>query len=170
MHRVIHQPYVATRRELVLDVGYDEFTHALEAALGTMDFERAAKLRSTDEAAKLLASFVGASGFVLFQKIDHGGLLSLFTGRDVRASTYVFGNALIAIEMTRVEPRCGLYVPLRMFVESVGVRRVDVTYDVPSSLLDQFRSAEVTSVAETLDRKVEHMIDDAAKRAGAIAA
>jgi hypothetical protein len=54
------------------------------------------------------------------------------TGRRCEATTYVFGNALIAIEMTRHVARAALYVPLRLFVEAIADDRVRVTYDLPS--------------------------------------
>jgi hypothetical protein len=56
--------------------------------------------------------------------------VTVLTGRPCEATIYVFGNALIAVEMT------GLYVPLRLFVEAVVSDRVRVTYDLPSSLMN----------------------------------
>jgi Domain of unknown function DUF302 len=79
--------------------------------------------------------------------------------------TYVFGNALLASELTVREPRAGLYVPLRLFVREVAPERTVVTYDLPSGTLDQFESREVSAVAAELDRMVAQLVADAASRA-----
>jgi uncharacterized protein (DUF302 family) len=132
--------YTATRREHALHLGYDAFSRALESLLGTMDvaFLREMASRSPEAAREKLASFAGTSGFALFQRLDHGTLLTTLSGRVTRATTYVVGNALIAIEMTRHAPRVGLYVPPRLFVHEIEAGRVAVTYDVPSQTLAQF--------------------------------
>ena len=172
MQGVSHKSYSGLRRELSIDVAYEAFTHELERLLGRIDLEVVEQIQSSSpqELRAALQSYVGPSGFVLFQKIDHGGALSVLTGSDTRATTYVFGNALIAVEMTKIDPRAGLYVPLRMFVLATGPLDVAVTYDMPSSLLDQFGSPEITAVAESLDRKVDQLIADASRRASALAA
>ncbi len=171
MHSVTHHSYSALRRELTFDVAYEAFTHELERLLGTMELDVTSRLAARpQELRDALHAAVGASDFALFQKIDHGGLLTVLGGIATRATTYVFGNGLIAYEMTRIDPRAGLYVPLRMFVRAIGPLDTQVTYDVPSSLLDQLGSAEITAVAESLDRKVDVLIGEAVRRASALAA
>jgi uncharacterized protein (DUF302 family) len=123
--------------------------------------------QSPQAARAKLASFVGPLDFTLFQKLDHGGLLTALTGKPTRATTYVFGNALIAFEMTKHDGRVGLYVPLRLFVQELGERRVLVTYDLPSSTMAQFASPEVDAVARSLDQKVRRLLEEAVKRAHA---
>jgi uncharacterized protein (DUF302 family) len=114
----------------------------------------------------ILASFVGPLDFALFQRIDRGAIVTALTGRNRDATTYVFGNALIAIEMIKHVPRAGLYVPLRLFVEAIDTDGVRITYDLPSSLMAQFGSAEVDEVALCLDEKVRRLLDEASKVAG----
>jgi uncharacterized protein (DUF302 family) len=65
--------------------------------------------------------------------------------------------------MTRYVARAGLYVPLRLFVEGIAGDRVRVTYDLPSSLMAPFGSADVNEVAHGLDEKVECLLDETAK-------
>jgi uncharacterized protein (DUF302 family) len=159
--------YAGIRREHTLDVAYGAFTEGLESRLGIM---KASALETIDalgpdQARRALAAVVGSSGFAIFQKIDHGALLRAFAGDHARATTYVFGNALFAIEMTRHVPYVGLYVPLRMYVRELDAERTAVTYDRLSSALAQFRSREVDAVAETIDAKVATLIDDAAASA-----
>lgn len=157
--------YAATRVERALDVTYEHFARGLESLLGTMNVGALHDIRTTspEDARAGLSKYVGPSGFALFQEIDHGALLTAFTGRATRATCYVFGNALIAIEMTKHESRVGLYVPLRLFVQELAAGRVMVTYDLPSATLAQFGSPEVDAVARTLDAKVERLIAEAAK-------
>ena len=63
---------------------------------------------SAQAAREKLASFVGPLDFTLFQKLDHGAIVTALVGRHCEATTYVFGNALIAVEMTRHVARAGL--------------------------------------------------------------
>ena len=65
--------------------------------------------------------------------------------------------------MTRHVPRAGLYVPLRLFVEAIDADRVRITYNLPSSLMAAFGSAEANDVARGLDEKVKRLLDEAWK-------
>jgi uncharacterized protein (DUF302 family) len=156
--------YEATQVEETLEVSHADFTRAFEGLLGKMNFEALSALPtlSAEAARTKLASFVGPLDFTLFQKIDHGAVLTALTGRQARAVTYVFGNALIAVEMTRHDARAGLYVPLRLFVQEIAEGRVRVTYDRPSSLLAPFGSPDIDAVARGLDAKVERLLREAA--------
>jgi uncharacterized protein (DUF302 family) len=154
-----------TQIEIIVETSLEDFTRAFESLLGRMPVEVFEELSSLSaEAGRArLASFVGPLDFVLFHKFDHGGIVTALTGRRCEATTYVFGNALIAVEMTKHVPRAGLYVPLRLFVEAIDGHRVRVTYDLPSSLMAPFGSADVNEVAHRLDAKVERLLDATAK-------
>jgi len=157
-------PYTAVRREHKLAVGYEVFTRSFESLLGVMDFDALGTLfggLSPEVARAKLASFVGPLEFSLFQKLDHGALLRLFAGQKARATTFVFGNALIAVEMTKYAPDVGLYVPLRLYVRELGPNQTVATYDVPSETIGQFPSAEAFEIARSLDDKVERIIAEA---------
>src|SRR4051812_43221463 len=157
--------YQVTQIEIIVETSIKDFTRAFESLLGRAPvevFEEVSSLSAKAGRAKL-ASFVGPLDFVLFQTIDHGRLVTALTGRRCEATTYVFGNALIAIEMTKHVARAGLYVPLRLFVEAIDGDRVRVTYDLPSSLMAPFGSADVNEVAHTLDAKVERLLDATTK-------
>jgi hypothetical protein len=163
--------YPAMRRELRFSVRYADFTRALDSLLARLSSDLLADISTeTPEIAReRLAALVGPSGFALFQKIDHGALLKTLTDRHVKAMTYVFGNLLITIDITKHVTMAGLYLPLRLYVCEFegGIR---VSYDVPSVTLAQFRSPRVNAVADSLDVKVVKLIDVAAAlalRAGA---
>lgn len=159
-------PYAAIRRDLAFDVPYESFIRAFESLIGRTKTDSSGDITpdaiQPDKVREVLASFEGPSGFSLFQKIDHGSLLTALGGRKVRALTYVFGNGLIAVEMTKHVPAAGLYVPLRLFVCELEPGRIAVTYDVASAALTQFGSSEVNAVATMLDTKVERFVSDAA--------
>jgi uncharacterized protein (DUF302 family) len=154
-----------TQIEVIMDASYANFTRAFESLLGRMPVEALSELHSlsAQAAREKLASFVGPLDFTLFQKLDHGAIVTALVGRHCEATTYVFGNALIAVEMTRHVARAGLYVPLRLFVEAIDHDRVRITYDLPSSLMAEFGSAEVNDVARGLDEKVKRILDEAWK-------
>jgi uncharacterized protein (DUF302 family) len=163
----VDRPYPAVRREHALSVRFDAFGSALESLLGVMDVSALGALGpvSAEAARAKLASFVGPSGFALFQKIDHGTLLSALTGRRVRATTYVFGNALIAIEMTKHAPEVGLYVPLRLYVREIEAGKLLLVHDLPSQAVKALGSEDASHVAEGLDVKIEALIAETLERA-----
>ncbi|HVJ16325.1 MAG TPA: DUF302 domain-containing protein [Polyangiaceae bacterium] len=150
-------------------MSHEAFTRSLEALLGRTDLEALSDLAAlpVDAAKAKLTAFVGPLDFSLFQKLDHGALLTVFRGERVRATTYVVGNALIAVQMTKHEPRAALYVPLRLFVLGIDDAHVIVTYDRPSALMAQFGSPDVDAVARELDVKLERLLDETAARARA---
>src|ERR1700741_3615712 len=145
-----------------MEASYAHFTRAFESLLGRMPVEALSGLPALppQAAREQLASYVGPLDFTLFQKLDHGAIVTALVGPPCEATTYVFGNALIAVEMTRHVARAGLYVPLRLFVEAIGHDRVRITYDLPSSLMAEFESAEVNDVARGLDQKVKRILDE----------
>jgi len=158
--------YEANRRELSFAVPYPHFCSAFEALLGRMDTHAGddnSRLAPPEFRAKL-ASYIGPLDFSLFQKLDHGALLRGLGIGNARATTYVFGNALIAAEMTRHDVRAGLYVPLRLLVRESAPNEVLVTYDLPSATLAQFHRAEIDAVARSLDDKVQHLVAETIRR------
>lgn len=161
--------YQATQIEVTFEISHADFTRSFESLIGRINLDAMGDLASlSPEATRVkLASFVSPLDFTLFQKIDHGALLTILTGRRSHAITYVFGNALIAFEMTKHDPRAGLYVPLRLFADEVADDGVRVTYDLPSSLMAHFGSSEVNAVARGLDAKVERLLDETVKFARA---
>jgi uncharacterized protein (DUF302 family) len=158
----VTRTYQVTQVESVVDAPYADFTLAFESLLGRMDPQVLDDFRllSPEAARAKLASFVGPVDFVLFQKLDHGAVVASLYGRRARAMTYVFGNALIAVEMTKHDLRAGLHVPLRLFVEEIAEGRVRITYDLPSSLIAPLGSAAADAVARELDAKVERLLGE----------
>jgi uncharacterized protein (DUF302 family) len=165
--RAVTRAYSVTQSEWTIEASYAAFTIAFEALLGRMDAQTFGDLPSLSpkEARAKLESVVGPLDFVLFQKIDHGAIVTSLYQRNARAMTYVFGNALIAVEMTKHDLRAGLHVPLRLIVEEVAPGRVRVTYDLPSSLIARLQMPAADAVAHDLDSKVERLLVATIRRA-----
>ena len=167
-HQAVTRSYSITQMDWTVELPYAAFTAAFEALLGRMDAEAFRDLPSLppEGARAKLASVVGPLDFVLFQRIDHGAIVRSLYRQEAHAMTYVFGNALIAVEMTKHDLRAGLHVPLRLMVEQVAQGRVRITYDLPSSLLARLGVA-VDAVARDLDLKVERLLAATVQRAQA---
>ncbi len=159
--------YQADRREVEFDVTHAAFSAAFEKLLGRTDVRAFADVAPlpAEGARERLASFVGPLDFSLFQKIDHGGLLSAIAGKPTLATTYVFGNALVAVQMTTYDARAGLYVPLRLFVQEIAKNRVVVTHDLPSATMMQFGVPAIDDVARSLDDKIQRLLAETVARA-----
>ena len=89
-----------TQIEVIMEASYATFTDAFESLLGRMPADALSGLHSlsAQAAREKLASFVGPLDFTLFQKLDHGAIVTALVGRPCEATTYVFGNALIAVD------------------------------------------------------------------------
>lgn len=158
--------YEASRRELSLAAPYAAFCASFEGLVARTDTYAvgAPGGLAPEEYRARLASYVGPLDFSLFQKLDHGAVLRGLGIGSTRAATYVFGNALIASEMTRYDVRAGLYVPLRLLVRETAADDVLVTYDLPSAAMAQFECAEIDAVAHALDDKIQLLLEETIKR------
>ena len=147
---------------LEVRAAFDRFTWNFERSLGRFDPSLVVGLETAPaEARKRLEGAAGEDGLMLFDIQDHGKLLSIL-GVQRKAKQYVLGNPLIAITMTRHDIRAGLYAPLRVLVHEADDLSTRVEFDQPSSLFGQFDNPEITSVAQSLDRKLAHAIERAA--------
>jgi uncharacterized protein (DUF302 family) len=103
-----------------------------------------------------LEGMAGSSGFMLFRTSDHGRLLRL-VGQQRKATQYLIGNPLFAVEMTRHAISAALYAPLRVLIYEAEDGRTCIEYDRPSSLFGQFGDERVSSTAAALDQKLGHL-------------
>jgi uncharacterized protein (DUF302 family) len=145
---------------------FDAVTAAIEKQLGKFDgpaYEALFKssMSPADIEAKIHA-MEGSSGFMLFLVRDHGQLLAL-KGQRAYVKQYEIGNPLIAVEMTRWDPRAGEYAPLRVCVYLGDDNLTHVDYDLPSSTFGRFKSAQVDKSAKGLDDKLAALIANALK-------
>lgn len=147
---------------LTVDKPFDAFCTAFEGQLGRFDPSAYEGLTHGDPQAvrAKLESMTGPSGFMLFRTSDHGALLRL-VGKPQKAMQYLLGNPLIAVEMTRHAIGSALYAPLRVLIYEAAGGDTCVEYDLPSSIFGQFGDEHVDRVAESLDRKLEALIEAA---------
>jgi uncharacterized protein (DUF302 family) len=72
-------------------------------------------------------------------------------------SLYLIGNPVLANRMYEQDPAVGLYAPLRASIYEDKEGKCHITYELPSSLLEQFRNEEIRVVARLLDGKMESL-------------
>ncbi len=146
------------------NVSFEKFTANFESQCGVNDVSAYKKLLADPEKRKaaeaVIAGQAGRSGFMIFATYDHGALLNL-KGAPRKARQYVVGNPLIAAQMTEHDLRAALYAPLRVLVYEDSRAKLQVEYDLPSTLFGQFHHPEVDAVAKELDAKLAALVREA---------
>ena len=79
-------------------------------------------------------------------------------GVHKQAKQYRIGNPLIAMQMTQLDIRAGLYVPLSILIYEDAEGKVMADYDLPSFILGQFGNKDIDAVAAELDQKLINLI------------
>jgi len=160
---------IVTHKTCSPDATYENFTRRFEKQCGIHDGEAYRALladpKERERAQSVIGAQAGASGFMIFAFYDHGALLNVMNAPR-KAKQYVVGNPLIAARMTAEDIRAGLYAPLRVLVYEDADSKLQVDYDLPSSLFGQFRNPKVDAVARELDVKLEGLIQNASRGAG----
>jgi uncharacterized protein (DUF302 family) len=145
---------------------FDAVCAAIEQQLGRFDADALTSLMSDSaspaEIEAKIHAMEGSNGLMLFVVRDHGQLLSL-KGKKAYARQYEIGNPLVARQMTQQDLRAGEYAPLRVLVYVGADTLTHVDYDLPSSVFGRFKSPQIDTVANGLDRKIETLIKNALK-------
>jgi uncharacterized protein (DUF302 family) len=142
---------------LATDKPFEEVAKSFERQLGRFDpdvYKSLAASGDAEEARAKIEAMVGSSGFMLFGTNDHGALLRL-AGQKRKATQYVVGNPLLALQMTRHDIRASLYAPLRVLLYENEEGKTCIEYDRPSSLFGQFGDDRITPTAAMLDKRLE---------------
>jgi uncharacterized protein (DUF302 family) len=105
---------------------------------------------------------LGTSGFSIFAKVEQGQILSL-AGKSGKAVQYAIGNPLLAIQMIEHAPEVALYAPLRLVVYETHDGKRFVAFDRLTSLLAQYQHAEITSIAQIVEQKLEALVAEATR-------
>ncbi|MEM5430296.1 DUF302 domain-containing protein [Cupriavidus oxalaticus] len=159
------QPVSIVHRTLELRIDYEAFTRSFESVLGKFDRAVMASLASDPEGAEIrMARMEGEQGLMIFAAQDHGALFAM-TGSHRKARRYHVGNPRIALQMTSLDIRAGLYAPLSLLVYETEPGVVKVDFDQPSTLFGQFGNPAVTAIGLALDRKLAIVIQRAAQLA-----
>jgi uncharacterized protein (DUF302 family) len=97
-----------------------------------------------------------------FVQFDHGAVVRKETGSDrPRMVRLVIGNPLIMKEMAKHVPDAGSYAPVTVLVDE-RPDGVHLSYDRMASFLAPYGNPDVLAVAQSLDKKVEDLLRQAA--------
>lgn len=108
---------------------------------------------SYEQTVNKLKEAVSHGGMMVMAQVDQGHMLSM-TGLNLKATLFLVGNPTVGKKLFDQNHGVGLYVPLRVFVYEANGKTF-VSYDKPSSLLEQFNDKQINMVAKMLDQKVE---------------
>ena len=155
----MEQKIEISHQRITIKKNFENFTKDFEVTVNPLDPGWAKNILENPEAvANELHKVAASTGLMIFGTQPHGDLM-LFIGQSRKKATqYIIGNPLVAIEMTKYDIRAALYAPLRMvvFEDTDGVTYVE--YDLPSTLFGQFGNPDVTNVALGLDAKLLNAI------------
>jgi uncharacterized protein (DUF302 family) len=138
------------------DKSYDELLAALLADIGDKPVlinDLATSTGDWQSYQGRAESYVGPSGFMLFNLIDHGAWIAK-AGIDRKVMRIILGNPLIAITMLRHDVSAGLFAPVEVLVMDEGAGHSSLTYVKPSSLMVVQPNPELLSAAQELDAKL----------------
>jgi uncharacterized protein (DUF302 family) len=163
---VARKPFKGVRIEVGTSLSFDEVLSRLRGLMGTTNVSQIVALAqgpiSQEEYVRQVEEkFVGPSGFMLFNEIDHGGWLTKF-GIKRRTVRWILGNPLIAITMIRHDITAGLFAPVEILVtEKEKGDGATVVYVLPSSLMVIEENPSLRDAALALDGKLKTLIANA---------
>jgi len=145
---------------------FDQVVAAVNAGIGHPDMAEFARstheARSFAELKNAVEKGLSKAGLMLFMQLDHGAVLQKETGRDTpRIIRLLIGNPLIMKEMAKHVPDAGSYAPVTVLVDE-RADGVHLSYDKMASFLAPYGNRDALEVARDLDRKVEHLLRNAA--------
>ena len=158
-----NKPFNGVRTEVTTSVGFDEVLARLRAEMGRVSVQEIVALAKTsiteaEYVREVNERFVGASGFMLFAEIDHGGWLPKF-GINRRTVRWILGNPLIAVTMIRHDITAGLFAPVELLVtEAEDHPGATVTYVRPSTLMVIGENPPLLEAAKALDEKYDALV------------
>lgn len=100
-----------------------------------------------------LKKIAGEDGLTIMYVVSHGDFLAL-KGERRPVTAYRIGNALSAVEMTKINPAAGLYAPLRVVVYANEQGGTTMEYDKPTTMFGQFSDPEIDAIAQSLDQRL----------------
>jgi hypothetical protein len=148
------------RIDVATGVDFEEFRAAFEKAAPPFDPATVREISerggSWDEV--LAAAAINApNGLMVYATIDALPLLGL-AGHTTKAVEYLLGNHTIAETMFRHDPKALLYAPLRVLIYADARGNAVFSIDQPSAAFGSLGIAKVTTVGESLDRKVANLL------------
>ena len=154
----MEQSKSTTHVTLEIENNFEDFTYNLETYLGLLKPEIFGEIQEDiPSVASYLQNLGGAEELVLFNIIDHGGLLRL-KGTPRKAKQYQIGNPHIASRMKQIDIKASLYVPMRILVYENEHRKVIVEYDLLPSLVASLHNDLINDTATLLNQKLLELI------------
>lgn len=138
---------------------YSEVKTALESRLGRLDDSIRDLLKKNEiEAVRVaLQKAAGEDGLAIHYVGPHGDWLAL-KGKRRKATAYLIGNVLYAVQMTSVDLAAGLYAPLRVVLFENAEGGSTFEYDKPSTQFGQFGQPEIDRIAAILDERLHAVL------------
>jgi len=138
----------------------------LEASVGHPDMsvfpKEIAAAQSEAELERIVNRATGASGLMIFMRLDLGEVLRKEQGASARKSLrYLIGNPVTMKAMAKHVPDAGSYAPVTILVDE-RPDGVHLSYDRMASYLAAYGNEEALKVARELDSKVEALLKKAA--------
>ena len=149
-------PFAGVRVRYESAKSYDELVAALLADIGAqpVSIDEIGKTSDTwDSYEQRVQSYVGPSGFMLFNLFNHSGWITK-AGIDRKVLRVILGNPLIAITMLRHDVSAGLFAPVEVLLTDEEGDGSSLTYVKPSSLMVVQQNPALLSAAQELDAKL----------------
>jgi len=154
------------RFSLTTSKAFDEIIAGVNAAIGHPDMAEFGtsthEARSFAELKSAVEKGLSKAGLMLFMQLDQGAVLQKETGQDTpRIIRFLIGNPLIMKEMAKHVPDAGSYAPVTVLVDE-RADGVHLSYDRMASFLTPYGNRDALQVAQSLDKKIEDLLRQAA--------
>jgi uncharacterized protein (DUF302 family) len=149
-------PFTGVRLRFDSSKSFDELVDALLSDVGekpVMIDDIAINFESWDAYQEKVETYVGPSGFMLFELFNHGGWIRK-AGIDRKSLRVIIGNPLIAITMLRHDLTAGLFAPVELLLMEEDNNRSSLIYVQPSSLMVVETNPPLLAAARELDAKL----------------
>src|ERR1700721_3064317 len=142
------------------EIKYESAKTRIEAEVHRLDdsFRRLLAENQIEELREKLEEASRPHGLMIHYIATHGDWLAL-AGKRKRGVVYHIGNVLMAIRMTQHSFGAGLYAPLRLAIYENTSGGTNFEYDLPSTHLGLFESAQIDEVANKLDTRLIALIE-----------
>ncbi|WP_114970985.1 DUF302 domain-containing protein [Rhodoferax ferrireducens] len=159
MALVAESAVTVTHVRISTDKPYASVKKAIESRLGRLSdhVRELLRLGKIEEVRAALTLAAGDAGLAIHYVGPHGDWL-LLNGERKEATSYLIGNVLYAVQMTRVDLAAGLYAPLRVVLYASEDGGSVIEYDKPSTLFCQFGREEINTVAAILDQRLSAVL------------
>jgi uncharacterized protein (DUF302 family) len=155
------------RFSIVSSKPFDQILKSLESVLGHPDMKvfmsTVTAANDLPELEKIVHQAIGSSGLMEFVRFNMGQILQKQHGpRSPRILRVVMGNPLIMKEMAVHVHDAASYAPVTVLIDE-RPDGVHLSYDRMASLIASYGSVEASKVAETLDAKIEKLLESVAQ-------